>query len=136
MSLLDRKTSILVLDKRICYNESIFSSVYDWREAQDALKSYYVKHHAKCEAHKRESLTTYQQKKQYGTNNEEEDDSGVNDDDDNILSFETSESVDNSIANNNLSEDELKIKYSAAASYENNRVVCNWIACKVPWKNA
>ena len=84
-----------------------------------------------------ESLITSQQQKEndIDTKNDKEDDSDVKDDDDNRISFETSEPVDDTIASDNLSEDELKIQDSAADSHECNRLVANWIACEVLWKN-
>ena len=129
-TLSDREKTVSLLDKRSCCSERVLV------EAQDTLKSYYVKHYAQCEVHNRESLITLQQQQENGidTDNDEEDVSDVSNDDDNIFSFATSESVDDTIVKNNLSEDELKIKDAEAASYEHNIVVLNWIAYKVPLK--
>ena len=49
MSLSYRENEILLLYKRECYSKSIFSSVNDWRETQDALKSHCAKNHVQCE---------------------------------------------------------------------------------------
>ena len=39
MRLSDREKVILLLDKRACHSQSIFSSANDWRHAQDASNS-------------------------------------------------------------------------------------------------
>jgi len=59
----------------------------------------------------------------------------MRDKDDNRLSFATHAPVSDTVVENNLSEDELKIQDSAADSHECNRLVANWIACEVLWKN-
>ena len=52
-----------------------------------------------------------------------------------MFSFATSALVCETVVENNLSENELKIQDSVADSHECNRLVANWIACKVLWEN-
>lgn len=55
----------------------------------------------------------------------------MNDDDDNRFSSATSPPVDNTAAEHNLSEDELKIQDSTLASYGCNRVAVNLTSYEV-----
>ena len=90
------KSLFLLLDKRSCCSKIVFSLASDWREAQDALKSYYAKNHAQYESHERESSITSELQKEdiIDIGNDEENDSRMSDDDENRLAFETSAPTD------------------------------------------
>ena len=56
----------------------------------------------------------------------------MSDNDDDRFSFAASANIDDISVESDASENELKIQYATSASYEHNRVVVNWIACKIP----
>ena len=124
---------MLVLDKRVSWSRSAFENIQEWNDCKNELKHYCIKCYVQTKAHERDKQHKADENEQSSEHAEtdEDDNSDAEIDADGRFSFKRTTPDEVPMRKRNVPEFKKKNADAIAAETECERVIVNWIECKV-----